>query len=81
MGNLGTLFYPSLVIYHLFPLHAPLTLWFLDAPFGRFAKKTSSWNVNGEGMPSMGLGSCAEVLMIRQSRLVLDGARLGRFVV
>jgi hypothetical protein len=49
MGNLGTLFYPSLVIYHLFPLHAPLTLWFLDAPFGRFAKKTSSWNVNGEG--------------------------------
>lgn len=31
--------YPLLVIFHLFPLHAPITLWFMDAPFGKF-----SWN-------------------------------------
>ncbi|WVF71272.1 hypothetical protein IAT40_006075 [Kwoniella sp. CBS 6097] len=42
-----TAFFPSLLIFHLFPLHAPLTLYILDAPFGRFANKTSGWNVNG----------------------------------
>lgn len=30
-------FYPLLLLFHLFPLHAPVTLWILDAPFGRFA--------------------------------------------
>ncbi|RXK37073.1 hypothetical protein M231_05661 [Tremella mesenterica] len=42
-----TLFYTLLGIYHLLPLHAPLTLFVLDAPFGRFASKTSRLNVNG----------------------------------
>ncbi|OCF38388.1 3-oxo-5-alpha-steroid 4-dehydrogenase 1 [Kwoniella heveanensis CBS 569] len=45
--NLPTAFFPSLFIFHIFPLHAPLTLYILDAPFGRFADKTSGWNVNG----------------------------------
>jgi hypothetical protein len=30
------LFYPALYLFNLFPLHAPLTLWGLDAPYGRF---------------------------------------------
>lgn len=29
--------YPLLVIFHLFPLHAPITLWLMDAPFGKFS--------------------------------------------
>ncbi|CAK9781213.1 hypothetical protein CC85DRAFT_289447 [Cutaneotrichosporon oleaginosum] len=30
-------FYSLLLAYHVFPLHAPITLWLLDAPFGRFS--------------------------------------------
>jgi 3-oxo-5-alpha-steroid 4-dehydrogenase 1 len=30
-------FYPLLLAFHIFPLHAPITLWLLDAPFGKFA--------------------------------------------
>ncbi|WVR06941.1 hypothetical protein IAU60_003977 [Kwoniella sp. DSM 27419] len=40
-------FFPALLTFHTFPLHAPLTLFVLDAPFGRFANKTSKLNVNG----------------------------------
>lgn len=29
--------YPLLVIFHLFPVHAPITLWLMDAPFGKFS--------------------------------------------
>ena len=41
-------FYPFLAVYHILPLHMPLTLFVLDAPFGRFASQTSRLNVNGE---------------------------------
>ncbi|KAK8864507.1 hypothetical protein IAR55_001757 [Kwoniella newhampshirensis] len=40
-------FFPSLITYHLFPLHAPLTLYVVDAPFGRFSRLTSKWNLPG----------------------------------
>ncbi|BEI91876.1 uncharacterized protein CcaverHIS019_0406960 [Cutaneotrichosporon cavernicola] len=30
-------FYPLLLAFHIFPIHAPITLWLLDAPFGKFA--------------------------------------------
>lgn len=33
-------FFPLLAVWLLFPLHAPLTLLVLDAPFGRFAWKS-----------------------------------------
>lgn len=42
-----SLFYLTLAVFHLFPLHSPITLWGLDAPFGRFASKSSRWNLNG----------------------------------
>ncbi|WWC62087.1 uncharacterized protein I303_104677 [Kwoniella dejecticola CBS 10117] len=42
-----TSFFPTLLTFHIFPLHAPITLWHLDAPFGRFSSKTSNLNVNG----------------------------------
>ncbi|KAK1924319.1 hypothetical protein DB88DRAFT_278549 [Papiliotrema laurentii] len=41
------LFTPALELYHLLPLHMPLTLFLLDAPFGRFAPKGKKWVVNG----------------------------------
>jgi hypothetical protein len=40
-------FYPFLLIFHAFPLHAVLTLFVLDAPFGRFARVGSRLNLNG----------------------------------
>ncbi|KAK6909959.1 hypothetical protein I203_103985 [Kwoniella mangroviensis CBS 8507] len=40
-------FFPTLLTFHVFPFHAPITLYVLDAPFGRFASKTSNLNVNG----------------------------------
>ncbi|GMK53907.1 hypothetical protein CspeluHIS016_0104930 [Cutaneotrichosporon spelunceum] len=30
-------FYALLLAFHIFPIHAPITLWLLDAPFGKFA--------------------------------------------
>ncbi|KAL7421628.1 hypothetical protein Q5752_003397 [Cryptotrichosporon argae] len=39
-------FYAALGLYHLFPLHAPLTLWVVDAPFGRFSQG-GRWHVDG----------------------------------
>jgi hypothetical protein len=41
-------FYTLLAVYHLFPLHMPLTTYLLDAPFGRFSNGKSRFNVNGE---------------------------------
>lgn len=29
--------YPFLAVFHLFPLHMPITLLWMDAPFGRFS--------------------------------------------
>jgi hypothetical protein len=41
-------FYTALLVFHLFPLHAPLTTFgWIDAPFGRFSRNDSRWNVNG----------------------------------
>ncbi|GFZ43825.1 hypothetical protein JCM24511_01545, partial [Saitozyma sp. JCM 24511] len=40
-------FYPFLLLFHAFPLHAVLTLFVLDAPFGRFARVGSRLNLNG----------------------------------
>ncbi|WRT66487.1 uncharacterized protein IL334_003446 [Kwoniella shivajii] len=40
-------FFSTLITFHLFPLHAPITLYGLNAPFGRFASKTSRFNLNG----------------------------------
>lgn len=31
------LFYALLKLYHTFPLHSPVTLLYMDAPWGRFA--------------------------------------------
>jgi hypothetical protein len=31
------LFYALLKVYHTFPLHSPVTLLYMDAPWGRFA--------------------------------------------
>ena len=42
------IFTPAILLYHLLPLHAPLTLFVLDAPFGRFNQSKSIFNVNGE---------------------------------
>ncbi|WVQ99596.1 hypothetical protein IAU59_006732 [Kwoniella sp. CBS 9459] len=47
LGTPPTAFFPSLLVFHLFPFHAPFTLYILDAPFGRFADKTLGWNVDG----------------------------------
>lgn len=33
----GPLFGPLAKLYHYFPLHAPLTVWFINGPFGKFA--------------------------------------------
>ncbi|WVQ80793.1 hypothetical protein IAT38_002898 [Cryptococcus sp. DSM 104549] len=40
-------FFPALIGFHLFPLHAPITLLALDAPFGKFSSVASKWNVPG----------------------------------
>ncbi|KAK4683650.1 hypothetical protein P7C73_g6586, partial [Tremellales sp. Uapishka_1] len=48
MSDPPSTYYVALVLFHLFPLHAPLTLYVLDAPFGRFSKATSGWNVNAD---------------------------------
>ncbi|WVN88418.1 uncharacterized protein L203_103627 [Cryptococcus depauperatus CBS 7841] len=40
-------FFPALLTFHLFPLHAPITLFGLDAPFGRFSDHNSRLNING----------------------------------
>lgn len=37
-----TTFFPLLAAWLLFPLHAPITLLLLDAPFGRFAWKSAA---------------------------------------
>jgi 3-oxo-5-alpha-steroid 4-dehydrogenase 1 len=42
-------FYALLAIWLLFPLHAPLTLWVLDAPFGKFAWKGGVKRLNLPG--------------------------------
>jgi hypothetical protein len=47
-GGLPAQFVPSMILYHLLPLHMPLTLFFLDAPFGRFSNAKSIFKVNGE---------------------------------
>lgn len=49
------LFYSLLKLYHLFPIHAPITLILMDAPWGRFAYsevkgkeyKKSIWDLDG----------------------------------
>lgn len=42
-------FFPSLIIFHLFPLHSPITFFgLIDAPFGRFSRKVSRLNLNGK---------------------------------
>ncbi|WWC89212.1 uncharacterized protein L201_004130 [Kwoniella dendrophila CBS 6074] len=40
-------FFPTLLTFHLFPFHAPITYFGFDAPFGRFSSKTSNLNING----------------------------------
>ncbi|WVQ72383.1 hypothetical protein IAR50_001935 [Cryptococcus sp. DSM 104548] len=41
-------FLPALFIFHLFPLHMPITLsGLIDAPFGKFASHTSPLNISG----------------------------------
>lgn len=45
-------FYPFLLLFHAFPLHAVLTLFVLDAPFGRFARAGSRLNLNGAHVAS-----------------------------
>jgi len=35
--------YGLLALWLLFPLHAPITLLVLDAPFGRFARTPTNW--------------------------------------
>lgn len=40
-------FYSVLLAFHAFPLHSPLTLFGIDAPWGRFAPKSSILNLNG----------------------------------
>ncbi|WWD17186.1 hypothetical protein CI109_101624 [Kwoniella shandongensis] len=40
-------FFPTLITFHLFPLHAPFTLYLVDAPFGRFSINSSKWNLPG----------------------------------
>lgn len=46
VASTNALFYPLLWVFHLFPLHAPITMWLLDAPFGRFSV-ASAFNLPG----------------------------------
>ena len=39
-------FWPLLALYHLLPLHFPITTWGYDVPWGRFSAP-SKLNVNG----------------------------------
>ncbi|TXT07181.1 hypothetical protein VHUM_03351 [Vanrija humicola] len=42
----SALYHGLLAAFHVFPVHAPLTLWVFDAPFGKFARNV--WgNVDG----------------------------------
>jgi hypothetical protein len=47
------IFTPALLLYHLLPLHCPLTLFVVDAPFGRFNQSNSILNVNGQLISSL----------------------------
>jgi hypothetical protein len=69
------LFTPALELYHLLPLHMPLTLFLLDAPFGRFAPKGKKWVVNGTQPGSVGT---QELTPSREHLLVLYGDCSGR---
>jgi hypothetical protein len=40
-------FYPLLGLYHLLPLHFPITTWGYDVPWGRFSTP-SILNLNGQ---------------------------------
>lgn len=67
------LYYSLLKLYHLFPLHAPITLMLMDAPWGRFAyseqnkgKKgyeKSIWDLDGNIA-----WACMEIVSVRDSR-------------
>ena len=49
-------FFSFLSLYHILPIHFPLTLWVFDAPFGRFGRpdgEGSRWWINGELFISM----------------------------
>lgn len=39
-------FWPLLALYHLLPLHFPITTWGYDVPWGRFSAP-SKFNLNG----------------------------------
>lgn len=71
-------FVPSMILYHLLPLHMPLTLFFLDAPFGRFSNAASKFKVNGEPpilctIPSDATGNTSwfimEIISVRPLRI------------
>lgn len=46
VASASPMFFPLLFVFHLFPLHVPLTLFVLDAPFGKFSRK-SVFNLPG----------------------------------
>jgi hypothetical protein len=53
------LYYPALFVFNLFPLHFPITLWGVDAPYGRFGGggEGRAWGyMNGELVMSAGAG-------------------------
>lgn len=39
-------FWPVLGLYHILNLHFPLTTFFFDAPWGRFAAQGKTWPYN-----------------------------------
>lgn len=48
--------YPLLALYHLLPLHFPITTWGFDVPWGRFSTP-SKLNLNGMLIYRHGCGS------------------------
>ena len=66
-------FWPLLLLYHFFPLHFPLTLKVFNAPFGRFASKTSKFNLNGQTF-LLCIMSCDLTRFKRKLRLVRRGS-------
>jgi hypothetical protein len=47
LGQAPAKFYSLLALYHLLPLHFPITTWGYDVPWGRFSAP-SKLNLNGE---------------------------------
>ena len=60
------LFYPALYLFNLFPLHAPLTLWGMDAPYGRFGQ-------GGEGSWLYMNGMCGHCMTPSWEIIIVSG--------